>query len=50
MRLYNLKDDPVEQRPLGREHKMYGMLFGELRNHIIRSGRVAWQRPAESGE
>ena len=45
MRLYNLKDDPGEEKPLGKEHKMYGKLFGELRNHIIRSGRVGWQRP-----
>ena len=50
MRLYNLKDDPGEQKPLGMEHKMYGRLFGVLRNHIIRSGRVAWQIPLGMGE
>lgn len=50
MRLYNLKDDPGEQKPLGREHKMYGRLFGQLRNHIIRSGRVVWQRPTKINE
>lgn len=50
MKLYNLKDDPGELKPLGREYKMYGRLFGQLRNHIIRSGRVAWQRPAKINE
>ena len=47
MKLYNLKDDPDELKPLGREHKMYERLFKELRNHIIRSGRAAWQKPAK---
>jgi arylsulfatase A-like enzyme len=50
MELYNLKDDAGEENPLGREHEMYGKLFGELRNHIIRSGRIVWQRPAGTGE
>jgi arylsulfatase A-like enzyme len=44
MELYNLKDDPAEQKPLARNHKMYRELFGALRDHIIRAGAVPWQR------
>jgi len=44
MELYNLKDDPREQKPLGRKNKMYQKLFTALRNHIIESGAVPWQK------
>ncbi|MHC4435951.1 MAG: sulfatase-like hydrolase/transferase [Planctomycetota bacterium] len=44
MELYNLKDDPQEQKPLGRKHKMYRTLFTALRNHIIEAGAVPWQK------
>ena len=44
MELYNLKDDPQEQKPLGRNHKMYRQLFTALRNHIIEAGAVPWQK------
>ena len=43
MALYNLKDDPQEQHPLDRRHKMYRTLFNALRNHIIEAGAVPWQ-------
>jgi arylsulfatase A-like enzyme len=43
MELYNLKDDPQEQHPLDRKHKMYRTLFNALRNHIITAGAVPWQ-------
>ena len=43
MELYNLKDDPLEQHPLDRRHKMYRTLFNTLRNHIIEAGAVPWQ-------
>ncbi|UCG60267.1 MAG: sulfatase-like hydrolase/transferase [Phycisphaerales bacterium] len=44
MQLFNLKEDPQEQRPLDRRHKMYNKLFTALRNHISRSGAVSWQK------
>jgi len=44
LELYNLKDDPKEQRPLGQKHKMYNQLFSALRDHIIEAGAVGWQR------
>ena len=44
MELYNLKDDPKEQRPLGNKHRMYRQLFTALRDHIIEAGAVPWQR------
>jgi hypothetical protein len=44
MELYNLKDDPKEQNPLGRRHKMYQTLFKALRNHIIKAGAVPWEK------
>jgi arylsulfatase A-like enzyme len=44
MQLYNLKDDPQEQKPLDRKHKMYQRLFTALRNHVIEAGAVPWQR------
>jgi len=44
MELYNLKDDPQEQKPLGRKDKMYQRLFTALRNHIIEAGAVPWQK------
>ncbi len=45
LELYNLADDPAEQRPLGEKHKMYQELFTALRNHIIEAGAVPWQGP-----
>ena len=44
MQIYNLKDDPQEQKPLGRKNKMYQKLFTALRNHIIEAGAVPWQK------
>jgi len=44
MELYNLNDDPQEQKPLDRKHKMYQTLFRALRNHIIEAGAVPWQK------
>jgi len=44
MELYNLKDDPKEQKPLGRKNKMYQKLFTALRNHIIEAGAVPWEK------
>ncbi|MEJ2705113.1 MAG: sulfatase-like hydrolase/transferase [Sedimentisphaerales bacterium] len=44
MELYNLKDDPKEEHPLGRRHKMYGRLFKALRNHIIEAGALPWEK------
>lgn len=45
MQLYNLKDDPQEQKPLSSEHPIYKKLFNALRNHVNKNGRVPWQRP-----
>ncbi len=44
LQLFNLKDDPGEQQPLDKNHKMYRRLFGALRNHIIRAGAVSWEK------
>jgi arylsulfatase A-like enzyme len=44
MELYNLKDDPQEQKPLSKSDKMYQKLFTALRNHIIEAGAVPWQK------
>ncbi|MCX5643185.1 MAG: sulfatase-like hydrolase/transferase [Phycisphaerae bacterium] len=44
MELYNLKDDPKEQKPLGRKHPMYNKLFTALQGHITQAGAVPWQR------
>jgi arylsulfatase A-like enzyme len=44
MELYNLKDDPKEQKPLGKKNKMHQKLFTALRNHIIEAGAVPWQK------
>jgi arylsulfatase A-like enzyme len=44
LELYNLKDDPTEERPLDKKHPMYRKLFDALRNHIIQAGAIAWQK------
>jgi len=44
LELYNLKDDPKEEKPLDRKHPMYGKLFTALQNHITKSGAVPWQK------
>ncbi len=44
MELYNLKDDPKEERPLGRKHPMYNELFAALQGHITQAGAVPWQK------
>lgn len=44
MELYNLREDPGEERPLPKNHKMYKELFGALRNHIIKAGAVPWEK------
>jgi arylsulfatase A-like enzyme len=50
MRLYNLDEDPGETSPLGGDHKMYGELSKALKDHIILSGRVPWQKPGGFSE
>lgn len=47
LKLYNLAEDPQEQRPLDDKHPMYRKLFVALQDHISRSGVVPWQRPAD---
>ena len=44
LELYNLKEDPTEQNPLGNKHRMYNKLFNALRNHIIEAGAVPWEK------
>ena len=44
LKLYNLADDPREERPLDNTHEQYGTLFTELQKHIIRTGAVPWQK------
>ena len=51
MQLFNLKDDPQEQKPLSSRNPMYQELFGALRNHIIEAGAVPWEKyPSRVGE
>ncbi len=45
LKLYNLQDDPLEQNPLDKSHKMYKQLFEALRDHVNAIGTVRWQRP-----
>jgi arylsulfatase A-like enzyme len=44
LELFSLKDDPMEQNPLDKKHKMYQRLFTALRNHIIEAGAVPWEK------
>jgi len=44
LQLYNLADDPQENKPIDKNHKMYRQLFSALRNHIIEAGAVPWQK------
>jgi arylsulfatase A-like enzyme len=44
-KLYNLKDDPMEENPLDSSHPMYGKLFEALKLHVNQTGVVPWQRP-----
>jgi len=44
LELYNLREDPKEQNPLGNKHRMYRQLFIALRDHIIEAGAVPWQK------
>ncbi len=44
MKLYNLKDDPLEKNHFPRDHKMYNILFNQLQRHIIKAGAVGWSR------
>ncbi|MBN2136926.1 MAG: sulfatase-like hydrolase/transferase [Sedimentisphaerales bacterium] len=44
LELYDLKEDPKEQNPLGKKHPMYNKLLAALRNHIIEAGAVPWQK------
>ncbi|HUT24062.1 MAG TPA: sulfatase-like hydrolase/transferase [Sumerlaeia bacterium] len=47
-RLYNLKHDPREERPIGEDHGMYRKLFRAMADHIIEAGSAPWQgRKAE---
>ena len=43
LELYNLKDDPGEERPLSNKHPMYRKLFTALRHHISQAGAIPWQ-------
>ena len=49
--LYTLTFDPKEEHPLDRKYPMYGELFDALRDHIIRTGAVPWQKetPGKTG-
>jgi len=44
LELYNLGEDPKEQKPLDKKHPMYNRLFTTLQNHITKSGAVPWQK------
>ncbi len=44
LELYNLSDDPKEEKPLGKKHAMYRKLFTALQGHVSKSGAVPWQK------
>jgi hypothetical protein len=44
LRLYNLKDDPHEDKPFEVKRKMDKALKDALQDHIIKSGAVPWQK------
>jgi len=44
LELYNLQEDPREEKPLGNNHPMYKKLFLALRDHISQAGAVPWQK------
>ncbi|MBN1509711.1 MAG: sulfatase-like hydrolase/transferase [Sedimentisphaerales bacterium] len=44
LELYNLKDDPKEEKPLDHKHPMYARLFTAMQSHIAKSGAVPWQK------
>ena len=46
LELYNLDEDPGEEKPLRHSHKMYRTLFRALQDHINDAGRIPWQREA----
>jgi arylsulfatase A-like enzyme len=50
MALYNLADDPKEERPLDKTHPMHAKLLAALQNHVNRSGTVPWQRSTAEPE
>ena len=44
LQLFDLATDPLEANPLDEQHPQYRILFDRLRDHIIRSGTIPWQR------
>ncbi len=42
--LFNLAEDPKEEKPLETKHPMYKKLFAALQNHILQAGAVPWQK------
>lgn len=45
MDLYNLADDPTEERALGDRSKEFGDLFNALSDHVNTAGAAPWQPP-----
>lgn len=43
--LYNLDEDPLEASPVEGNHPMRGELSRVLREHLLRTGSVPWQKP-----
>ncbi|HON90907.1 MAG TPA: sulfatase-like hydrolase/transferase [Sedimentisphaerales bacterium] len=44
LKLYNLAQDPKEERPLDDTHPMYRKLFNAIQAHISKTGTIPWQR------
>lgn len=44
--LFNLDEDPMEASPIAGDHPMRGELARALREHMLRTGSIPWQRPA----
>jgi len=45
LELFNLADDPIEEHPFSQDHPKYRELSQALKEHIIHSGHVPWQKP-----
>jgi len=44
-KLFNLKEDPREQNPLGKDHPKYDEMMSILKAHRKKADKVPWRRP-----
>ena len=44
MQLFDLASDPMEEKPVTNQPKVYNELSDALRAHVNASGQIPWQR------